>query len=101
MVDNLLVICAGIAGLAALASSCVGTYFYIRMHWHIRDGGPYHWFVRMHRLSLIYFPDELTDVGLRYRSLALKTYFVTVPAYLVMIAAMIAENSHATNVTSH
>ncbi len=68
MLKNLIFYWAILSWVAFMASMLASAYFSVRASINRNPGESRHWLVRINPFNAVYFPDELSPVGLAFRA---------------------------------
>jgi hypothetical protein len=75
----------GIAMIAVITCSIAGSYYLIRASLNRAPDAPYRWLVKANGFNAVLFPDQLSDLGKRYRARYLTFLIATICAVTAMV----------------
>lgn len=91
-----LAICVGCVTLVAIASTIVGSYFWIRATLNRRRPSQ-RWYVHTNPLNAVLFKDELTPEGIEYRAKAFRAQMIALISIALLTVASAVLDLSKTN----
>jgi hypothetical protein len=88
MLEKIFFSAAALSWLSFIASMFTASYFGVRASLNRNPGKSHRWLVRINRFNAVYFPDELSPIGLEFRAKGQTAAKVMAVSALTFVATL-------------